>query len=274
MLKLRVATGIGLAAALLVLILWTPAEALAIVLLLCAAVGLAEWAALCGFEGRLAKARYVVACLAVAVATWLYPTAQFVALVLACAFWVCAAAFVVTYPLSRRLARRPATLAAAGGIIFVGAWQGLMTLRELDAGATLPPFPGEWLVVWALVVASVTDTGAYFVGRAFGKRRLAPNVSPAKTWEGLAGGLLAGVLSGAALAWWLGWGPLSQWLGLALGLALIAVVGDLFESAVKRARDVKDSGALLPGHGGVLDRIDSALAAAPAFALWAMLFLV
>lgn len=271
-LKLRVATGLGLAAALLVLILWTPAEALAIVLLLCAAVGLTEWAALCGFEGRMAKARYVVTCLAVAVATWLYPTSQFVALALSCAFWVCAAAFVVTYPLSRRFARRPATLAAAGGIIFVGAWHGLMTLRELDALAQ--PHLGPWLVVWALVVASVTDTGAYFAGRAFGRRRLAPNVSPAKTWEGFAGGVFTGVLTGTLLAWWLDWGPLGQWLALAFGLALIAVVGDLFESAVKRARGVKDSGALLPGHGGVLDRIDSALAAAPAFALWAVLFLV
>ena len=103
---------------------------------------------------------------------------------------------------------------------------------------------------------------------------MAPNVSPAKTWEGFAGGVFTGVLTGTLLAWWLDWGPLGQWLALAFGLALIAVVGDLFESAVKRARGVKDSGALLPGHGGVLDRIDSALAAAPAFALWAVLFLV
>lgn len=274
MLKLRVVTGIGLAIALLALILWTPPDALAIVLLLCAAVGLTEWAALCGFHGRMDKARYVVGCLAVAIALWLHPVSQFVALALAGTFWVAATAFVVTYPRSRRWARHPATLAAAGGIIFIGAWHGLMTLRELDVGTAAQPYPGQWLVVWALVVASVTDTGAYFVGRAFGRRRLAPNVSPAKTWEGFAGGVLAGVLTGTALAWWLGWRPSGQWLALAFGVALIAVIGDLFESAVKRASGVKDSGALLPGHGGVLDRIDSALAATPAFALWAVLFLV
>ena len=272
MLKLRIATGCALAGAALALILWAPPGALAILLLLCAAVGLSEWAALCGFERRGAKAAYVGACLAAVAALWLLPGWGFAALAIATAFWAGAAAFVATYPAGRRLARRRTALAVAGGVIFVGAWHGLMALRMLGGGDAA--HPGQWLVVWALVVACVTDTGAYFVGRAIGRRRLAPNVSPAKTWEGLGGGVAAGVLTGAALAGWLGWRPLGQWLALAFALALIAVVGDLFESAVKRAGGVKDSGALLPGHGGVLDRIDSTLAAAPVFALWATLFLV
>ena len=274
MLKLRIVTGCALAAAALALILWAPPSALAVLLLLCAAVGLTEWAALCGFQRNVAKAAYVIGCLAAAVAMWLHPAAQLAALAVAVAFWAGATAFVATYPSSRGLARPRAAVAAAGAVIFIGAWHGLMTLRELDGGDAAQPYQGQWLVVWTLVVACVTDTGAYFVGRAFGRHRLAPNVSPAKTWEGLGGGVLAGVLSGAALAWWLGWRPLGLWLALAFVLALISVVGDLFESALKRASGVKDSGALLPGHGGVLDRIDSTLAAAPAFALWAALFLV
>ena len=112
----------------------------------------------------------------------------------------------------------------------------------------------------------VADVGAYFTGRAWGRRKLAPHLSPGKTWEGAAGGaLLSALVGGGVLA---AWGRLS-WFLVIVTLALIAVgvFGDLLESLLKREAGAKDSGSLLPGHGGVLDRIDSALAALPVFAL-------
>jgi len=128
----------------------------------------------------------------------------------------------------------------------------------------------------------IADTAAYFSGRAFGRRKLAPQVSPGKTWEGVYGGLAAVGLYALALVPLAAEGgfkgvvaPLSVivWIALALALAALSVVGDLCESLLKRQAGVKDSGRLLPGHGGVLDRIDALLAAMPAAALLAIAFL-
>ena len=132
------------------------------------------------------------------------------------------------------------------------------------AMAALPP----WVVLSILVLVWIADTAAYFVGRAVGRRKLAPSISPGKTWEGAAGGV------GGALAYAIICGTLIEgtaWVPYLLAAALIAslsVVGDLFESAAKRQAGAKDSGTLLPGHGGILDRIDSVTAALPVAALW------
>jgi phosphatidate cytidylyltransferase len=107
------------------------------------------------------------------------------------------------------------------------------------------------LVTWA------TDIFAYFAGRSIGGPKLAPRISPNKTWAGLIGGMAGAALVGAAAAWLLGIGEPFLWLGAPMGL--LAQLGDLYESGVKRRRGVKDSGTLLPGHGGVLDRLDGLL---------------
>lgn len=126
---------------------------------------------------------------------------------------------------------------------------------------------GGWVLLYLLTLVWVADIGAYFSGRRFGKHKLAPGISPGKTWEGVAGGLILNLL------WMLivfqisnGWG-IELWQFIAIGLAtsLISIVGDLYESILKREAAVKDSGKLLPGHGGVLDRIDSVIAATPVF---------
>ncbi|WJW76579.1 phosphatidate cytidylyltransferase [Thiohalobacter sp. IOR34] len=145
--------------------------------------------------------------------------------------------------------------------VLVPAWVALNLLQ--GQGGT-----GPQLLLFILVLMWVTDSAAYFTGRALGRHKLAPRVSPGKTWEGVAGGLAASGLAGALAALWFGWdGPvLAGFVLLALACSALSVVGDLFISLLKRQAGLKDSGQLIPGHGGVLDRIDSLLAAAPLFA--------
>lgn len=135
----------------------------------------------------------------------------------------------------------------------------LMLLRAVD------PDKGFLLLFWAMCLVWIGDTGAYFFGLLFGRHKLAPSVSPSKTVEGLTGGALATAAASIGLdTWWrLGLGP---WHALSLAVLITAfgTLGDLVESKLKRAAGVKDSGILLPGHGGVLDRFDSLMFAAPA----------
>jgi phosphatidate cytidylyltransferase len=141
------------------------------------------------------------------------------------------------------------------GILYLG-WVGgyLISLRDLPLG--------EWWVLTALPAVMLADSGAYFIGRRFGRHPLSPRLSPKKTWEGYLGGIVVGTLGGALLAllWRTGAGPmLTPGRGALLGLVLsvIAPLGDLGESMLKRQVGVKDSSNLIPGHGGALDRIDS-----------------
>lgn len=145
-------------------------------------------------------------------------------------------------------------IGAAGFAVLVPAGLAMVRLEPL-------------VVLLVLVLVWIADTAAYFVGRAWGRRRLAPAISPGKTWEGAAGGLIGALLYAIIIAFFT---DLGAWLALvatALLLGMVSIVGDLFESAVKRQAGVKDSGSLLPGHGGILDRIDSATAALPVAAL-------
>ncbi len=126
---------------------------------------------------------------------------------------------------------------------------------------------GSWILMYLLTLVWVADIGAYFSGKAFGKHKLAPVISPGKTWEGVLGGL------GLNLLWisivyslTLGWGlDYLSFVLISLVTAALSVVGDLYISILKREADLKDSGRLLPGHGGVLDRIDSVIAATPVY---------
>lgn len=148
---------------------------------------------------------------------------------------------------------------AAGGVLYVGLpVLALVWLR--NAGPD-----GVWLVLWIFLVVWATDIFAYLVGRSLGGPKLAPRISPGKTWSGLAGGMAGAGLLGGLLGLAQGAG---FWFPLALGLilALVAQAGDLFESALKRRAGLKDSGRLIPGHGGLLDRIDGLAFAVPVFA--------
>ena len=166
------------------------------------------------------------------------------------------------------LARAPQRVGVAVlGAVYPGILFAMVVrLRQLPDGVA-------WVML-TLVVTWLNDTGAYFAGRAYGRRKLYPRISPSKTWEGAAGGLAASVLS-ALLIKALGWLPELPWWGsviVSAGAAVLGPVGDLSESMLKRAYGAKDSGALLPGHGGVLDRVDALLFTAP-FVLFCASFL-
>jgi phosphatidate cytidylyltransferase len=157
-------------------------------------------------------------------------------------------------------------LTLVGWLALTATWVAVVQLQARSPALLL----ALMAIVW------IADSAAYFAGRRFGKRKLAPSISPGKTWEGVYGGLIAVAIYALALL------PFAEgagysapilppraiaWIALAVGLAGLSVVGDLFESQLKRHRGVKDSGKLLPGHGGVLDRIDALMAALPPAAL-------
>ena len=152
-------------------------------------------------------------------------------------------------------------LLAVGVLALVPAFAALIELRAGHPGLLLAVLGTAW----------ISDSAAYLVGRRFGRRKLAPSISPGKTWEGVAGALVA--VAVYALAWVALGAPDNRWLGgplaipalaaVLLALAVVGIIGDLFESLIKRQAGVKDSGNLLPGHGGILDRIDAPVAMLP-----------
>jgi phosphatidate cytidylyltransferase len=161
--------------------------------------------------------------------------------------------------LIRQVGDRSQRLWAVAGIVYLGVPAvAFLALRDLPNGLEL--------VLWLVLVVVATDVFAYLVGRSIGGAKLAPRISPGKTWSGLAGGMTGAAALGALAAGLAGWPPLQGGLFGAL-LAVIAQLGDLFESFVKRRAGVKDSGHLIPGHGGVLDRLDGYLFAGPALAV-------
>lgn len=266
MLAQRVATAAVLLAALVAAIFLLPPTAFAVALVALVIAAAYEWGRLAGFAPGAARAYAIgvaVACLALVMA----PAARFDAgwpssLVLAICgaatlFWVLVAA---PWIIARWPVRPRALVAAIGVLVLVATWMALVALRARS----------PWTLLAAMGVVFVADTAAYFAGRRFGRHKLAPQVSPGKTWEGVAGaavavgvyGILCATVAGSPAA-----APLALAVGVALVLAAFAIVGDLFESWLKRAAGVKDSGTLLPGHGGVLDRIDALLAAMPTAAV-------
>jgi phosphatidate cytidylyltransferase len=181
---------------------------------------------------------------------------------MAFAFWLLALFWVVRYPNSTGLWSKNIFFSGCMGVLtLIPCWLALNFIRGLPAGLTVLCL--LFILIWG------ADTGAYFAGRRFGKHKLLVMVSPGKTWEGLAGALLTTAVIIALAIYFLHL-PFNKILPLLLlgwGTVLFSVLGDLFESMLKRNAQVKDSGKILPGHGGILDRIDSLTAGAPIFAL-------
>jgi phosphatidate cytidylyltransferase len=274
----RVATAAVLVPVVLVALFVLPPVGWAAFVLIVVGVGAVEWTRLAGFRApwrSMFAGAIVLGCLALLYVVPPVPGRGWPAGVLLVAtgiatlFWL---AVATPWVVRRWTPRSKLALALAGAIALAGAF---VALVELQARS-------PWLVLAAMAIVWIADTAAYFTGRAFGRRKLAPLVSPGKSWEGVWGGLAAVLVYAALLvpfARAAGYdgaiGPLAiaLWLALAVALALLSVVGDLYESWLKRVAGVKDSGTLLPGHGGVLDRVDALLAAMPPAALAAHWFL-
>ena len=160
-----------------------------------------------------------------------------------------------------RISRSEAPFILTAGIVYISAaLLSVVWLRVSESG-------GLGLFFWMMAVVVVTDVGAYFAGRGIGGPKLAPRISPAKTWSGLLGGVLCAALAGAVTVAVRDGDNFVQVMAIAGILAVVAQIGDLVESGVKRHVGVKDSGNLIPGHGGVLDRMDGFLTVAPVTAL-------
>jgi len=233
------------------------------------AVGAWEWANLSGVSNKAARLAYVAGVVAI-----LFAIAQLDAdqarwlLWVALAWWIFAFVLVRNYPKGKAIWGATVPRLLMGLVILLPMWEGFVEIKAYPESGMLIMY--VMLLVWG------ADVGAYFAGRQFGKRKLAKNVSPGKSWEGVYGGLVTTALIAVASAFYLESQyalfsmDLEKWITLLVitaGVVMVSVLGDLIESMVKRHRGIKDSSNLLPGHGGVMDRIDSMTAAVPVFAL-------
>ena len=269
----RVVTGIVLVAVVLAALFALPSLAFAIVLLLIVVMAALEWATLIGLTDAWRAAFAIVTLVAGAALLWLGADRGEAPVVVAVCgvatlFWIA----VGVPSVLRNWQPASSWLRAVSALVVLeGAFVAILACRAHS----------PWLALAAMAIVWIADTAAYFSGRRFGRHKLAPAISPGKTWEGALGALIAVGVYALALV------PLAEradyrgvhdasaiaaWLWFALALAALSIVGDLHESLLKRRAGAKDSGAILPGHGGVLDRIDSATATLPLAALlWPLL---
>ncbi|MGI2259591.1 phosphatidate cytidylyltransferase [Shewanella sp. GXUN23E] len=186
-------------------------------------------------------------------------------------WWLASLLLVMGYPkTSKRWSTSPMLKSMFGQLTLAPCFAALIALKSLSTPAH--PYYGGCLVFLVFLVVWAADTGAYFFGRSLGKHKLMPNVSPAKTLEGLLGGLLTTMVVVALVMYLSPEQELPLVIGVTLITAIASALGDLSESMFKRSANVKDSGNILPGHGGVLDRIDSLTAALPVFTLFYIAF--
>ncbi len=253
MLKQRIMTSIIALAAFMVVLFVVPATVAQFVIAVLIIGGAWEWSGLLGPASRSSRIIYVVLmALLIGLAGWQLAAIGVIVFEVALVWWFVALvwAFFFPTPIPRALSW------LCGVLVLVPLFVALIVLYRND----------PVLLLFALLIVWAADTGAYFAGRQFGRVKLAPSISPNKTWEGVIGGLLVVLLLSFAGAPWIDI-ERSALIPFCLAVACVSIVGDLTVSMFKRNAGVKDSGTLFPGHGGVLDRIDSVAAAAPLFAL-------
>ncbi|MDO1529895.1 phosphatidate cytidylyltransferase [Fulvimonas sp. R45] len=270
MLIQRIVTAVILAPLAVLIVLLPPNPAFALIAALAFLAAGWEWTRLAGLQSPAPRgALLAVQALLFALLWYLRSQALWSLLLVAgAAWWVLACVWLrhFAYGAAPTAENRNLKL-LAGAFVIVPAWVALVQVHD-----EIRPHAHAWTLL-ALLVVWAADIGAYFSGRRFGRRKLAPRISPGKTWAGAWGALVAGTLVLLAGGWMLDARGL-QLLGLAvLAPVMVAasIVGDLLESLMKRHAQVKDSGALFPGHGGLLDRLDSVFAALPVFALGKLL---
>ncbi len=285
-LKQRVFTAVVITAIFLAVVLWSSFFWFQVAMGILFLIAAWEWSNLAGFLTASQKVIYV--CVFLIIVCLLQFTTQLVffplhiftepnffywlwlewLMLLALVFWALAFLLVIGYPRSQSLLAGRAVRAIIGFFALIPAWAGVVFLKQqYEVGG---------LVLWVVAIIALADIGAYFVGVRFGKHKLASAVSPGKSWEGVIGGVLFNGLLIAVLAacWHLTATEIIKLFIVTVMVIIFSIVGDLFESMLKRHRGVKDSGSILPGHGGVLDRIDGWMAAVPVFTLAYILFSV
>ena len=264
MLLQRTLTALVLAPLVILIILLSSAPVFALIAAAAFLVALWEWAQLSGLKNQSARIGLLVAAAIVFALLWYWHASITTPLLLTAgvAWWLVACQWLRHFAFAAApTAENRALKLLAGAFVLFPAWIALVSIHE-----RVPH--GHWWTLLALVIVWAADIGAYFSGRSFGKRKMAPQISPGKTWAGAYGAMIAGIAVTLFGGWLLDVRGV-QLLGLAL-LALLTVaasiVGDLIESLMKRHAKVKDSGTIIPGHGGLMDRLDSVFAALPVFA--------
>ncbi len=236
-----------------------------------------EWCAFIGLAKQVAKVSYLATLGSMIIALYFFlgivPESLVInsyragiILGLGILFWVLTFFMLKGYPSNSDRWNNKSKIALMGLMALIPTWVGIVQIKYLN--------PQGFLLLGMVVMVAAADIGAYFVGKRIGKNRLAPSLSPNKTWEGVLGGFAACLLVGILLIWLLhsylitlSNGQILILVLLSLVVMLFDVIGDLLESMLKRNRDLKDSGKILPGHGGILDRVDGLLAVTPIFVL-------
>lgn len=244
-------------------ILYLPTDIFALILALIALAAAWEWGRLAGIVSTAASVSYLLLTALTLFATYLLLMQTglgYWLFLLATLWWALVTLAIIRYSPDREWQPAPPVKAAIGLLVLVPAWAALVSIHGKGE-------QGPLLLLFVMTLIWVADSGAYFSGRRWGRVKLAPAISPGKSWEGVYGALAGAALWGSLLALLLPetGSPLLLVL-LSLLVCMVSIIGDLFESLFKRQAGVKDSSNLLPGHGGVLDRVDSLTAAAPVFA--------
>jgi phosphatidate cytidylyltransferase len=264
MLRQRIITALAIIVPVFLLIVFAPSWLFGLFVLAVVGLGAWEWAQLGGLHSSPERLGYIASALVLfgaLLVLWLgvgWSAWHWAVLALAVLWWLFVFVGLAWYRQGLRASPGGRLLVqAAGYLTLVPAGLALVWLHALD----------PMLVLYLVLLVAAADTGAYFAGRQFGRSKLAPEISPGKTREGLFGALLVVILVGLLGAWLFGLAAMDALVFglLSIIVALVSVAGDLQESVLKREAGAKDSGTLLPGHGGVLDRIDSLTAAAPVF---------
>ncbi|CQQ64145.1 CDP-diglyceride synthase [Yersinia enterocolitica] len=275
MLKYRLITALILIPVVIGALFLLPPVGFAIVTLVVCMLAAWEWGQLAGFASRSQRIWLAILCGFLLISMLLsLPAYQHsahlpqvsVPLWLSMGWWIAALLLVLTYPRSAAVWRNSHLLRIIFGILtIVPFFWGMVALRQY--GYEQDHNIGAWWLLYVMLLVWGADSGAYMFGKLFGKHKLAPKVSPGKTWEGLIGGLLTSALISCLFGRYAPLDIIPEILLIcSVATALASVLGDLTESMFKREAGIKDSGHLIPGHGGILDRIDSLTAAVPVFA--------
>jgi phosphatidate cytidylyltransferase len=281
LLKQRIITALILAPAAIWAIFYLSLINFAAVMLVVMAIGAWEWGPLMGFANKRRRLAFVAITSILIATLWHFlPLEQLwhapkllleqanIVLWLAVAWWLLSAGLTFLYPrYSAFWSSHRSVRGIFGCLTLIPTWLAFMVLRSSDY--QVDSYHGAQLLMFLLLMVWSADVGAYFVGKSIGKRKLLPNVSPGKTLEGFLGGVIFACFMVAVAGYIIDW-SIAQYrvvIPVTILITTISVLGDLNESMFKRQAGVKDSGTILPGHGGVLDRIDSLTATAPIYAL-------